>query len=555
MRTLGPSQSPQLPSTKAIAPLPTQKAGNVEPTSTTTATTTATASTAKTPALSDAELHKVVGQGASTSTASTKPSSLVSVRVGGVERPASRDPIGAHIAQLKADLKVAFATLKTLPPAVTFFGGARIKETDPYYAISKEIGRLLAERGVPPRTGAGPGIMQSVPEGYVAHRTALEKAGAPPVLAQALRNIEGVAAAADLDDQRTQGFNIKLPHEQKQNPVIEVAKEIQLFPFRKLALYENARAVVNFPGGFGTLDELFEVWNLGRAGALSDPIAAVGVAFWQPTLQALERVAVRDRALISPADFARLFVTDSASAVLDHALSTKTASTSTPKAFEQDPDRLEATLLADVDRAGEGMRALKPAVAFLGGERLDSKDPALAVVRALAHTIAREGAAVRVGDAGSGSDAVVDAALAAGADAAHVQQVRWEPSPQTTSTQTTSTQATSTQTTSPQTTSMALQERIPHKELLLRTAEAYVCLPSGLAGLDEMATVLCQMQTGKLPRRPLVLVGSDYWRPILDAWQQTMVSKDRMLIAPEDMELFTVVDDVAAARAALTNLR
>lgn len=554
MRTLGPSQSPQLPSTKAsIAPLPTQRAGDVEAT---TSTSTATSKT-----VSEAELHKVVGQGASTSTASTKPSSLVSVRLGGVDRPASRDPLGAHIAQLKADLKVAFATLKTLPPAVTFFGGARIKETDPYYAISKEIGRLLAERGVPPRTGAGPGIMQSVPEGYVAHRTALEQAGAPPVLAQALRNIDGVAAAADLDDQRTQGFNIKLPHEQKQNPVIEVAKEIQLFPFRKLALYENARAVVTFPGGFGTLDELFEIWNLGRAGALSDPIAAVGVAFWTPTMEALERVAVRDRALISPADFARLFVTDSAVAVLDHALSTPSSSTPTPssskpKAFEQDPDLLEATLLKDVDRAGEGMRALKPAVAFLGGETLDGADPALAVVRALAHAIARDGAAVRVGDPGSGSDAVVDAALAAGADAAHVQQVRWEPS--TTSTQATSAQTTTTtsmSTKTAQTTTIPLQERIPHKELLLRTAEAYVCLPSGLAGLDEMATVLCQMQTGKLPRRPLVLVGSDYWRPILDAWQHTMVSKDRMLIAPEDMELFTVVDDVDAARAALTNLR
>lgn len=480
-----------------------------------------------------AHLADVVGVAASTST---------SVRSSGRAALDVRDPVAAHRAQLKADLRTALDTLVTMPPALTFFGGARIKTDDPYYGISQEIGRLLAERGVPPRTGAGPGIMQSVPEGYVQRRVALSEQGSPPAPSAQLRDIDGVHRRADLDDTRTQGFNIKLPHEQKLNPVIEVAKEIQLFPFRKLALYENARGVVTFPGGFGTLDELFEIWNLAATGRLSDPLAAVGVAFWQPTLDALKKVAVEDRRLIAPDVFDRLFVTDDPHALLDHMLGAEGAPlATTPRGFEQSATHLKKTLAKEVDVAARGMRDLAPAVAFLGGETLANDDPSLTVARGVATAVAAHGVAVRVGDGGTGAQAVVDAAAAAGAQHAQLQSVLWEhdavadlhgPAPAAT-----------------------FSERIPHKELLLRSAEAYVVLPAGLKGLDEMATVLCQMQTGKLPKRPLVLVGSDYWRPILAAWQQTMITPERKLIAPEDMQLFTVVDTVEAARQALTNLR
>jgi hypothetical protein len=448
--------------------------------------------------------------------------------------------------QLKADLKVALDTLATMPPALTFFGGARIKSDDPYYAISQEIGRLLAERGVPPRTGAGPGIMQSVPEGYVQHRDVLRARGATPAPSAQLRDIDGVSDKASLDDVRTQGFNIKLPHEQKLNPVIEVAKEIQLFPFRKLALYENARGVVTFPGGFGTIDELFEIWNLSATKRLSDPLAAVGVDFWKPTLDALKKVAVDDRKLIDPAVFARLFVTDDPHALLDHMLGSTSASPAVsdvekPRGFEQGVTDLKKTLAKEVDRAAKTMASLSPAVAFLGGESLAKDDPALAVAAGIARAVVGHGTAVRVGDGGTGSQAVVDAAASSGAQHAQLQSIAWEhdgivdlhgPSPAAT-----------------------FSERIPHKELLLRSAEAYVVLPAGLKGLDEMATVLCQMQTGKLPKRPLVLVGSDYWQPILDAFARTMITPERRLIAPEDMQLFTVVDTVADAQQALTNLR
>lgn len=468
------------------------------------------------------------------------PTSTSTLRSAGTNAVALRDPLAAHGATLKADLKLALSTLSALPPALTFFGGARIKKDDPYYAISQAIGHLLAERAVPPRTGAGPGIMQSVPEGYAQRRSALKAEGVVPTLSPALRQIDGLGPTASLDDTRTQGFNIKLPHEQSLNPVIEVAREFQLFPFRKMALYENARGVVTFPGGFGTLDELFEIWTLASSGKLNDPLAVVGVEFWQPILGALHDVAVKQRPLIPADDFERMFVTDDAHALLEHMLDSKPVAT----AFEQPPAELERTLVGEVDKAIHGLHRLRPAVAFLGGENLDSADPTLAVVKDVVAGVAGRGVAVRVGDGGAGSRAVLEAAATAGAEGKQVQQVLWTGS--TTPAPSSSTPSTVTET---------FSERIPHKELLLRSAEAFVVLPSGLKGLDEFATVLCQMQTGKMPKRPLILVGSDYWTPVLEAFKQTMLSPERQLIAPEDMDLVTVVDSAEAARAALTNLR
>jgi predicted Rossmann-fold nucleotide-binding protein len=277
---------------------------------------------------------------------------------------------------------------------------------------------------------------------------------------------------------------------------------------------------------------------------LSDPIAAVGVDFWKPTLDALKKVAVTDRQLISSEDAARLFVSDDAHALLDHMLPKGEPA----KGFEVEPKKLAATLLKEVDVVTKGLRELRPAVAFLGGERLSDNDPTMAIAKQLSAYVADTGAAVRVGDDGNAATAVVKSATNAGADAAHVQAVMWQaPSSKPAST--------STLTSSEKQTTVILSERIPHKELLLRSAEAYVVLPSGLKGLDEFATVLCQMQNDKLPLRPLILVGSDYWQPLLDAWKKTMLSDERKLISPEDMDLVTVVDSVEAAQAALTNLR
>src|SRR5690606_17018322 len=134
--------------------------------------------------------------------------------------------------------------------------------------------------GIPPRTGAGPGIMTAVPEGF--RRRLQELNGPEPEVAKG-----ETGDATGRSQALTQGINIKLPFEHAVNPAIDVSLELVHFPTRKLMLYENALGVVIFPGGFGTLDELFEVWRLKIAGRLNDPFVLYGSEFWDPIVDCL----------------------------------------------------------------------------------------------------------------------------------------------------------------------------------------------------------------------------------------------------------------------------
>lgn len=433
---------------------------------------------------------------------------------------------------LLADLERAFALLRTLPPAVTFFGGARIRPDDPYYAISRELGRLLAATGIPPRTGAGPGIMQSVPEGYKEGlATGVALVEVPPVLA-------GFSDEAHPDDRRTQGFNIVLPFEQGLNRAIDRATAIDQFPFRKLGLYENVRGMVTFPGGFGTLDELFEVWSLAGRGLHNDPMVVVGREFWQPILDVLRALAVDGRRrLIEPEAFARLLVSDDPREVIEHV-----ALAPGVRGFEQEPAELARRMAREMSEAIRTLEQLPPAVTFFGGRLLAPDDPACALARELARRLHAAGLPVRLGGPGALADAVVRgtraddpaatvqgfligeeaAALPAGLAGLVVHQV--------------------------------VTELITHKELLERNTLGLVFLPGGLGTLSELFTALCQMQTGKVARRPVVLIGEDFWGPLFDVLRRTLLRPERQTISPEDLELVQITDDPDEVLAAVSSL-
>ncbi|MFH1810098.1 MAG: LOG family protein [Pseudomonadota bacterium] len=425
---------------------------------------------------------------------------------------------------LLADIERAFTLLRQLPPAVTFFGGARIKPDDPFYELSKAIGRRLAASGIPPRTGAGPGIMTSVPQGYKEAKGHPQTGNAvyfAPVL-------EGFSEQASRDDTRTQGFNILLPHEQGLNDAIDTATELVMFPYRKLALYENVRGLVTFPGGFGTLDELFEVWSLAVRGRHSDPMAVIGKTFWQPLLDTIEQVAVRDRQLLDPAQLSLIQVTDDPDELVSYL-----ASDHEVRGFEHDPVQSAMRMSAEISDAIDLLDRLPEAVTFIGGHRLDPADPACKVAEHLAQVLQRDGQALRVGGAGPTARAVTAGALAADPDA-RVQGFLL----------------------SDEDGGKALpglevhkifDEPVTHRAVIGSRCKAFVALPGGVGTLDELFTVLCQVQTGKMKKMPIVLIGSDYWQPILDAIRRSMLSGERQTIAPGDLDLVTVTDDAAAA--------
>ncbi|MDR1820818.1 MAG: TIGR00730 family Rossman fold protein [Oscillospiraceae bacterium] len=151
------------------------------------------------------------------------------------------------------DLERGLTTIRKYPQGVTIFGSARAAETDKYYVMARQLGRLLAENGHSVTTGGGPGIMEA------ANRGAFESGG------------------------RSVGLNIKLAFEQFPNPYLTDMNEFRYFFARKVMLSMSSKVYVFFPGGFGTLDELSEIIVLMQTEKMPQmPVFFIGSEFWQP---------------------------------------------------------------------------------------------------------------------------------------------------------------------------------------------------------------------------------------------------------------------------------
>jgi uncharacterized protein (TIGR00730 family) len=181
-----------------------------------------------------------------------------------------------------AELIRGFRALHFVGPCVTVFGSARFKEDHPYYAMARQVGRGLAEAGFTVMTGGGPGIMEA------ANRGAREAGG------------------------RSVGCNIELPAEQKPNPYLDRWITFRHFFVRKLMLVKYSYAFVALPGGFGTLDEIFETATLIQTRKIRDfPVVLVGRDFWRPLTEFLHDPLER-MGLIDPVDADRILVADGA---------------------------------------------------------------------------------------------------------------------------------------------------------------------------------------------------------------------------------------------------
>jgi uncharacterized protein (TIGR00730 family) len=165
-------------------------------------------------------------------------------------------------------------------PGVTIFGSARIRPDDPIYRAAEEVGRGFAEAGFAVVTGGGPGVMEAANKGA-------QEAGGLSV-----------------------GFNIDLPFEQHHNPYLDIALTFKHFYARKTMLVKAAEGYVMFPGGFGTLDELFESLTLIQTGKVLDfPVVLFEHEYWRGLLDWI-RERLLERGMISADDLELLFRTD-----------------------------------------------------------------------------------------------------------------------------------------------------------------------------------------------------------------------------------------------------
>ncbi len=189
---------------------------------------------------------------------------------------------GAEAGEIGEEFRAGFDAVASIDrPAVTIFGSARVREESPIYEDARCAGRLFAEAGFAVVTGGGPGLMEA------ANRGAQEAGGL------------------------SVGFNIELPQEQRGNPYVDLAHTFRYFHARKTMLVKAAEGFVLFPGGFGTLDELFESLTLIQTGkVLHFPVVLVGRDYWSGLLEWLRAELLAD-GMISREDVKLLHATDS----------------------------------------------------------------------------------------------------------------------------------------------------------------------------------------------------------------------------------------------------
>lgn len=198
-----------------------------------------------------------------------------------LEGPRSRTAELARSLRVFFELIRGFRALHFVGPCVTVFGSARFKEDHPYYEMAREVGRELGRAGFTVMTGGGPGVMEAANRGA-------RDVGAPSV-----------------------GCNIKLPHEQQPNAYLDKFVEFRYFFVRKMMLVKYSYAFIAAPGGFGTMDEIFECATLIQTGKIANfPLVLLGREYWAPMLQFLRETMVA-QGTIAAEDVDRLHLTDS----------------------------------------------------------------------------------------------------------------------------------------------------------------------------------------------------------------------------------------------------
>lgn len=198
-----------------------------------------------------------------------------------------------QIFKIMAEFVDGFEALAKLGPCISIFGSARTQPGQPYYELTVDVARKLAEEGFGIISGGGPGIMEAANKG------------------------------AQLGGGKSVGLNIELPFEQHANPFIDRDANLhfEYFFVRKVMFTKYAQGFVMMPGGFGTMDEFFEVATLIQTGKMSPvPLILVGSQYWSGLVDWMKETMLQKANNISPNDLDLLKVVDTPEEVVEHVL-------------------------------------------------------------------------------------------------------------------------------------------------------------------------------------------------------------------------------------------
>jgi hypothetical protein len=204
-----------------------------------------------------------------------------------IEGPRARETELFTVIQIMMEFIRGFRTFHFCGPCITVFGSARIKEDNPYYKMTMDIGRRLARMGLTVMTGGGPGLMEA------ANRGAREAGG------------------------RSVGCNILLPQEQDPNPYMDKWMDFQFFFVRKVMLIKYSYGFIVMPGGVGTMDELFQALTLIQTKKVTNfPVVLIGTDYYKDVTELFDKMC--EEKTISETDKELFLITDSIDEAISH---------------------------------------------------------------------------------------------------------------------------------------------------------------------------------------------------------------------------------------------
>jgi uncharacterized protein (TIGR00730 family) len=408
-----------------------------------------------------------------------------------------------RIFKIMAEFVEGYDFINQLSRTVPILGSARTKPTDKWYKEAIKLGALLAKGEYTTLTGGGPGIMTA------ANKGAFEAGG------------ESV------------GINIELPFEQVLNPYVKKSAGFDYFFTRKVMLLSPGQAFVFFPGGFGTLDEFFEVFDLMEIGQLHQgPLICIGIDFWQPVLDFLSVKAVA-HGILDKKMLDRVFVVDTAEEAYEFIEHTKDFSKAVcPLAPDQFACEREVNwrvfkIMAEMVEGFDMVTRFTDDVTILGSKALDEETEYYHQAYRLGLALGREKYTVITGGGAGITEAANKGAHQVGANSVGlIMRTDQQDSG------------------NPYLNAHAIfQFPFTRKLILTAPSRAFVVFPGGLGTMHQVFELLTLMQTEKAKKIPVIFFDSDYWMPMIDYLEATLLKKYKT-ISPGDEKLYTFADTV-----------
>jgi hypothetical protein len=419
-----------------------------------------------------------------------------------------------RIFRIMAEFVDGYQFLGQFEKTITFFGSARTGEGTREYTLAHRASYLLGKAGYTIITGGGPGIMEA------ANRGANESGG------------------------ESLGLNIQLPNEQIVNKYVKKSLGFHYFFSRKVMMTSPAQAAVFFPGGFGTMDEFFEVVDLIEIGKIRRiPVIVVGKDYWAPIVEFLKKCSLSQVGAIRDIDLELFQVVDSAEEAVAIIKQSKIKKNLCDPAKEDCGQAMNWRIFRIMAELVEGFEFLSKEihhddVTFIGTKSVANTNDYYKKAYNLAKKLGEKQYSIITGGGpgimeAANKGAVESGTHSIGFDVRFDHEIR-----------------------SNQYVKSGLSFFYPFTRKLIITMPslAFIIFPGGFGTLHQLFEVLTLMQTGKTEKMTVILFGKSFWTPLAQFIREYLVKKYKT-INPVDAELFTIVDTVEEAMKLVPKLK